>query len=469
MSTSIFGGELSFLNVGAPLFQAELERQGRSCLQVDWKPVAGGKRQVIQALDVLTEDARVDRANEAAAEKIKAARPVLVDMALAGECIPGMTGRTILHAGPPIEYGCMCGPMQGAVIGALLFEGLAATQEEADALARSGEITFAPCHEHGAVGPMAGIVSASMPVHVVKNMENGNLSYSNINEGLGRVLRFGANDSEVLARLRFLRDEFYPVMKRVIHLSGGVDLKNITAQGLHMGDECHNRNKAATSLLIRELLPHFASRTLDRDAAEKALLFLNGNDHYFLNLSMAACKCTLDAAHGIPHSTVVTTMARNGVDFGIRVSGMPADRWFTGPAQMVQGLMFPGFNEKDAAPDIGDSAITETCGIGGFAMAAAPAIVQFVGGCVADAVEYSRQMYEITVGENPNFSLPPLDFRGTAVGIDVRKVVSSGILPVINTGMAHREAGVGQVGAGIVHPPAECFEQALTACAELTE
>ncbi|MEG1491700.1 MAG: DUF1116 domain-containing protein [Oscillospiraceae bacterium] len=465
MAKELFGKKLSFLNVGTPLFKAEVEKQNTACLQVDWKPVAGGNIAVIDALDRLMADPRVDAANAIAAEKIKQAHAVLVDMDLAINVIPGMTANTFLHAGPPIEYERMCGPMQGAIIGAILFEEMAKTREEADTLARSGKIRLAPCHLLGAVGPMAGITSASMPVHVVKNMTDGNLSYSNINEGLGKVLRFGANSDEVINRLRFMRDTFMPVFKKVIALSGGVDLKNITAQSLHMGDECHNRNKAATSLLIRELLPFFMDPSLDRKAADEALLFLSGNDHYYLNLSMAACKCSLDAAQGVPYSTVVTTMARNGVDFGIRVSGMPADKWFIGPAMMVQGLMFPGFEDGDAAPDLGDSAITETCGIGGFAMAAAPAIVQFVGGCVEDALNYSRQMYEITESENINFTLPPLDFRGTAVGIDVRKVLATGILPIINTGMAHREAGVGQVGAGIVHPPVECFNEAAITCA----
>ncbi len=333
----------------------------------------------------------------------------------------------------------------------------------ADRLARSGEITFSPCHEHGCVGPMAGIVSPSMPVHIVENRTFGNRSYSTVNEGLGKVLRFGANSQEVLDRLRYIKEEFFPVMRSVVELAGGVDLKNLTAQGLSMGDECHNRNKATTALLLRDLLPFFMEADFPAEVRNKAMLFLRGNEHYYLNLSMAACKCTLDAAHGVPNSTIVTTMARNGVEFGIRVSGMPVDCWFTGPAQRVEGLLFPGFQEEDAALDLGDSAITETCGIGGFAMAAAPAIVQFVGGCVEDAFRYSRQMYEITETESGSFFLPPLDFRGSATGIDLRKVVEAGILPVINTGIAHREAGVGQIGAGIVHPPMACFEKALLA------
>ena len=297
----------------------------------------------------------------------------------------------------------------------------------------------------------------------MENRTFGNRSYSTVNEGLGKVLRFGANSQEVLDRLRYIKEEFFPVMRSVVELAGGVDLKNLTAQGLSMGDECHNRNKATTALLLRDLLPFFMEADFPAEVRNKAMLFLRGNEHYYLNLSMAACKCTLDAAHGVPNSTIVTTMARNGVEFGIRVSGMPVDCWFTGPAQRVEGLLFPGFQEEDAALDLGDSAITETCGIGGFAMAAAPAIVQFVGGCVEDAFRYSRQMYEITETESGSFFLPPLDFRGSATGIDLRKVVEAGILPVINTGIAHREAGVGQIGAGIVHPPMACFEKALLA------
>lgn len=454
-------GNVSFLNVVTPIFMDEIERQHALCAQVDWKPTAGGDIRVMEAVDEITENPLVRKANKTAVDKIKAAQPVLTDIGLAADVIPGMTETTILHAGPPIEYERMCGPMKGAVIGALLYEGLAPDQQAAQRLAESGEITFAPCHHYGAVGPMAGIISASMPVHVVTNKTDGNQSYATVNEGLGKVLRYGANSPEVIDRLCYIKDEFAPVMQKVIQKSGGIDLKNLTAQGLHMGDECHNRNKAVTSLLIKTLLPYFLEDDMDQARVKKALEFLCGNDHYYLNLSMAACKCCLDAAQGVKHSTIVTAMSRNGVDFGIRVAGFDKNRWFTGPAQYVQGLFFPGFQEGDASPDIGDSAITETMGIGGFAMAAAPSIVQFVGGCVADAVNYSRQMYYITETENPAFSLPPLDFRGSALGIDIVKVVATGILPIINTGMAHKHAGVGQVGAGLVSPPMECFTSAV--------
>lgn len=455
--------KLHILNIGTPLFRDELRRQGAPAAHVDWKPVAGGNVKVMEALDRLAADERIDRANRIAAEKIMAAHPVWVGMALARDVIAFHKEKMILCAGPPIAYDRMCGPMRGAVLGAVVYEGWAGDLEEAEAYVRRGEVSFGPCHEFGAAGPMAGIVSPTMPVHVVENKAEGNRCFSTVNEGLGKVLRYGANSGDVLDRLCFIRDTFYPAVKEVLKLAGEIDLKGLTAQALHMGDECHNRNKAATSLLIKQLAPVFMG--MKTEAAARALEFMCANDHYYLNLSMAACKCSLDAAQGTPHSTVVTTMARNGVDFGIRVAGMPADRWFTGPAQYVRGLFFPGFSEEDANPDIGDSAITETMGIGGFAMAAAPSIVQFVGGTVADALAYSNSMYHITVAENTAFSLPSLDFRGSALGIDIRAVVANGILPIINTGMAHREAGIGQVGAGLVNPPEECFYSAVEAFA----
>ena len=360
----------------------------------------------------------------------------------------------------------MAGPMKGAVIGALLYEGLANDEAEAVKLAASGEIDYSPCHEHNAVGPMAGILSASMPVQVIENKTHGNYSFCTLNEGLGKVLRYGAYSAEVIERLKWMEKELAPALKAAIHLSGGIDLRMMIAQALHMGDECHNRNKAGTSLFIRAIAPYLAQSELPRDVLARVLAFIHSNDHFFLNLSMPACKAALDAAHGIEHSSMVTTMARNGVEFGIRVSGCPGNTWFTGPAQYIQGLFFPGFTQADANPDIGDSAITETCGIGGFAMGGAPAIVQFVGGTVSDAREFTQKMYEITLSENGNFTIPNLDFRGTATGIDIRKVAESGLLPIINTGMAHKDPGVGQVGAGLVRPPRECFEKAVRALSE---
>jgi len=407
---------------------------------------------------------QVEQANEQAFAAYSAASPVLEGIGIARDCVPGMQDRMILHAGPPITWKRMCGPMQGAIVGALLYEGWAADAARARSMAAAGDIAFAPCHHHNAVGPMSGIVSPSMSVWIVRNAQSGNVAFSNMNEGLGKVLRFGANGPEVIERLHWMRRVLAPVLQAGLKVLGPLELKPLIAQALHMGDELHNRNAAASGLLFKKLVPALlASGAPTADIAAVAG-FIAGNDHFFLNVSMAACKAMLDAAADIRGSSMVTAMCRNGVDFGIRLSGTGA-QWFATPAPLVDGLYFPGYTIADAAPDLGDSAITETAGLGGFAMAAAPAIVKFVGGTTQDAVANTMAMTHITLGRNNGFTLPALNFGGTPAGIDARKVVDTGILPVINTGIAHRKAGIGQIGAGVTRAPLACFTQAIAALA----
>jgi hypothetical protein len=465
MINKLFEQELQVINVGLASFADSIQQTGGQATHLDWRPPAAGDRETGRILARLVNDSAVESANRIAHERFLSAQPMLMGCGPARTAIPNLGERTLLHAGPPIEWDSMCGPMQGAIIGAIRYEGWAEDQETARQLAGRGEITFAPCHHFGAVGPMSGVISPSMPVWIVKNQDRGNMSFSNLNEGLGKVLRFGANDASVLERLRWMASVLGPAMNAALQQLGGVELRPIIAQALHMGDECHNRNAAASSLFFKRLTPALLRTDLPQNGIAKVLEFIAGNDHFFLNISMACCKAMLDAGHGVEHSTLVTAMARNGVEFGIRVSGT-ADVWFTAPAPMVDGLFFPGYSQADAAPDLGDSAITETAGIGGFAMGAAPAIVQFVGGTPQDAIAYTREMYHITLGVNGGFTLPPLNFEATPAGIDARRVTDTGIAPVINTGIAHKQAGVGQVGAGITRAPLECFAQAIKALAE---
>lgn len=473
MTRDLLAAPPVIVNVGVESFADGPRACGATVLHAAWRPPGSGEARIAWALAGLAGDpddpacpgSQVDRANQEAVRRLLEAQPVLEDIRLAREVWPEM-GRSLLHAGPPIPWTRMCGPMRGAAIGAMLYEGWAASPAEAEALAGRGEVAFAPCHHVGAVGPMAGLISPSMPVAVVRNQAAGNLAYATLNEGLGKVLRFGAYGPEVLERLRWMASILAPGLRRaLLALPEGIRLKAIMAQALQMGDEVHNRNVAATSLLFRLLAGALVRSDLDRQTVEEILRFIDGNNHFFLNLSMAACKASLDAAHGVPGSSLVTAMSRNGVEFGIRVSGL-GDRWFTAEAPRPAGLYFSGFSEADANPDLGDSAITETAGVGGFAMGAAPAMVQFIGGTPADALAATREMGEITLARNPAFSLPALNFQGAPTGIDVRQVVDTGIRPVINTGIAHREAGVGQVGAGIVRAPLACFEAAVMALAE---
>ncbi len=465
-AAALFPSGLRALNIGLAQLAEAPRAYGATVVQLDWRPPAAGDRDLGLLLARLEDDpddrvgARVRNANSAALARLLGARPVLVDVRPAREAIAALDGRMILHAGPPIAWEAMCGPMRGAVIGAILFEGWAESPEAAVALADRRAVDFAPCHHHDAVGPMAGVVSPSMPVVVVENATEGNRAFATLNEGLGRVLRFGAYDRAVLDRLRWLAAGLGPALGRALGQGGPIDLKLIIAQALQMGDEGHNRNVAATSLFARSIAAPL-SRAADPVSAAAAFEFLAGNNHFFLNLSMAACKASLDAAHDVPGSTLVTAMARNGVDFGIRVSGT-GDRWFTAPSPVIDGLYFPGYGPADANPDLGDSAITETAGIGGFAMAGAPAIVRFVGGTHDDALGYTRAMYGITLAQNAEYALPAIGFAGTPTGIDVRRVVESGTAPVINTGIAHREPGVGQIGAGVTRAPLACFSAALT-------
>ncbi len=460
-------GGVRAVNIGLAGFAEPIAAHGGEVVGTDWRPPAQGDRELGLLLARLADDpddpvgATVAAANGRALGRVLAARPMLVDVRPAGEVVPGLGDRQLLHSGPPIAWPDMCGPVQGAIIGACLYEGWASTPEDARRLADSGGVAFAPCHDHAAVGPMAGVVSPSMPVVVVENQDHGNRAYATMNEGLGKVLRFGAYDDTVLERLRWFRDTLAPSLAATLRASGPVDLRSITAQALQMGDEGHNRNIAATSLLSRMLAPSLVA-SVSGGVAVEVLRFLSANDHFFLNLSMAACKSALDAAHGERGSSMVTAMSRNGVDFGVRLSGT-GSQWFTVPVAVPDGLYFPGYGPDDANPDLGDSAITETFGIGGFAMAAAPAIVRFVGGTPADAVGFTRLMERITLGRNPGYGLPALGFAGTPTGIDARLVVETGVMPVINTGIAHRQPGVGQIGAGIARAPLACFEAGIRA------
>ena len=452
-----FGKQLHVLNLGLESMAESIEQQEAIVERVPWQPPS----HILPNLMFTDSAINIDEANNEVCSRIATSRAVLVGMGIAKEVIPGMHEHMILHSGPPITWERMCGPTRGAVMGALIYEGVAQDEKQAEQIAQSGDFEFKPCHHHNTVGPMAGIVSPSMPVFIIENPTYAVRAYATQNEGLGKVLRYGAMGEEVYQRLHWMEKVLYPTLLRAVEsLLQGIDIKSIIAQALHMGDECHNRNRAGTSLFLRAITPALVRTQKDNEDTAKVFEFINNNDHFFLNLSMAAGKASLLAAENIAGSTIVTVMARNGTDFGIRLSSMP-EQWFTAPAGLVQGLYLPGYTAEDANPDIGDSTVTETAGFGGFAMAAAPAITQFVGGSPNLALETTLEMYEITHSEHQDFTIPALNFRGTPLGIDVRRVMETGILPQINTGIAHRKPGFGMVGAGILRAPQPCFEKAF--------
>lgn len=461
------------INLGVDSFIDAFEQNEISHINLDWKPPAQGNTELINILFRLATElvdekgqSLIDIANLEAFNKMKAGQPVLKRVRPAHECIPNMTKTSIFHAGPPIAWQDMCGPMQGAYIGAIKYEGLADTDEEAIALMESGKITYGPNHYNNCVGPMTGMISYSMPLFEVINETYGNTAYCTINEGIGKVMRFGANGPEVIERLHWLEKVLAPALDQALIACGGVNLKNIMSLALTMGDEMHQRNVAASLLFYRQISGELAKVTQGSEEAQAIVEFVaKKNDQFFLNLAMAATKSITDTVRDIPYCTVLTAMSRNGVNFGINVSSL-GKQWFTAPCLKPNALYFPGYSEDDANPDMGDSAIVECYGIGGMAMGAAPAVVRFVGAeSVYEAFKYTEQMQQITVGLNNDLPIPTMDFAGVGLGIDIRKVVSTGLLPIINTGVAHKLAGVGQVGAGIVTPPMDIMVEALKAFA----
>ena len=455
------------INVGVSSFTDSIVEYGGKAVQFDWKPVAGGNKQLIKVLNALAKIEEIEKANNEVIEKMKNSQPFLMDVVPAKSVIDILNDKVLLHAGPPIEFKDMTGPMQGSCIGAVLFEGWAKDEESAVALLESGEVKFSPCHHVNAVGPMGGITSANMPVLVVENKLDGSVAYCIMNEGIGKVLRFGAYSEEVVTRLEWMRDVLGPVLSKALkRKEGGLNINVIIAKAITMGDEFHQRNIAATLNFLKEITPLIVELDIDQKEKYDVIKFLADTDQFFLNIMMATGKAIVDCARKVTSGTVVTTMTRNGRDFGVRISGM-GDEWFTAPVNTPNGLYFTGYSEDDANPDIGDSAITETVGVGGMAMVAAPGVTRFVGaGGFDDALKVSNEMQEISISNNSNWSIPTWDFKGACLGIDARKVVATGITPLINTGIANKKAGVGQVGAGTVRAPLACFEKAILAYAK---
>jgi hypothetical protein len=458
----LLAGEPRIVTAGVALFADALAAQAAAVTRVDWRPPVAG---TAAALAALAADPGVEGANATAVERVLSARPHVVGVRPARDVVTWLaSGRALLHAGPPLSWDDASGPMRGAIVGALLYEGWADDPQAAERLAASGGIALEPCHHHGAVGPMAGVVSPSMPMFVLHDDVNATTALCTLNEGLGKVLRYGAYAPEVLDRLRWIERVLGPVLASALDRHGPLDVPAIIAQAMQMGDEGHNRNRAGTSLFLRELAGDLVESGHATSDVADVVRFVHSNDHFALNLVMPAAKAAADAARDVPGSTMVVAMARNGTEFGIQTAGT-GDAWFTAPADVPDGLYLGGFGPADANPDIGDSTIAETVGLGGFAMAAAPAIVRFVGGEVADALRLTLGMYEITLAEHRTYQIPILDFRGTPTGIDVTKIARTGIVPAVNTGIAGRVAGTGQVGAGLVTPPIGCFTAALRALA----
>jgi hypothetical protein len=460
MSDDVFQ-RVSVVNVGLEAFGQAVRDQGAEAVDVDWRPPAGGDADAVALLEALwgRHGERVEAANAAAVERLESVRPRAVTVARAGDVVGGLTDGVLLHSGPPIAWERTCDPQRRALTAACVLEGWAGDREGAARMLADGEVRLRSGNEQGHVGPMTGVCSPSMAVWVVEDEATGARTFSTLNEGPGRTFWLGVGDDEAVERQRFLADRARPVLAALLERTGPIDVLGLAAQGLQMGDELHMRSQASGHLLIRDLAAAFAA-----EGGEDVAAFIAGNHHFFLNLTMAAAKCaSLAAADGGDGSTIVHLMARNGVEMGLQVAGLPG-RWFTAPAAPVQdALLREGFAEDDAARDIGDSAVIECIGLGGMAIAAAPAVATFFGGTAADAAARTRLMGEICAGHSKRFTIPGLDFAPGPVGIDARLVVELGITPQISTGVLHGSSGAGQIGAGVAHQPIEPFRAALEA------
>jgi hypothetical protein len=476
----LFRTPLQVVNLGIQDFANELRQQSVPVAEVDWRPPAGGNVELAELLKQLYGAPKgfvpavasplplvdlIDSANREVIDRIVRSQPKVVDVAPAREAI-GLPPYTVLHAGPPISWERMCGPQKRGVLGAILFEGWASDLQAAEELVKSGRVTFGPSHEYDAVGPMTGIVSPSMPLLVVRNETFGNYGFSTFNEGRGNVLWFGVCNEGTLERLRWIRDTLGPAVKATIQRTGPIDVFDVDAQGLQMGDECHARSAACTATLIKTMAIGMLEADLDSRTIASVIRFMGDNSHFFLNFTMAAVKATMDAAHGVPYSTIVTAISRNGEDCMVRVGGL-GNRWTVAPVvKMDEALYYTGFSVADAAGDIGDSAIIETCGLGGMAIPAAPSMAVFVGGSLSDEVAAVRELRDITISSHPKFTLPTMGFERTPLGIDARRVVETRTTPFITTGVLHEtSATAGQIGTGVAHIPVETFDQALVALA----
>lgn len=453
--------DVDVVNVGLPLFEAALRAQGKPVIGLDWQIPAGGDPEVVAALGRLLGPAadRIDKANTEVLRRLNEGAAMLVGVDRAGAVIEDLGERDVLHCGPAIAWDLMPDPLQRSIKASIVAEGWASDVVAAGAMVAAGEVRLLPANEHRTVVPMATSIGPSAPVYLVENEQGGTRSYSSLNQGSGPVPWFGVDSDAAIEHLRFVRDSVGPVLAEALAAKGPVDIFSLAAQGVPMGDDVHMRVQATTNLFLRDLLPFLVRST--NTAAPEVATFLSGNHLMFLNVAMAGAKSLVDWAREVPDSSIVTTMARNGATYGVRLAG-GGDDWFLAPSPPVQdALYYPGQGPETSAPDIGDSAVLELIGLGGPAAANSPAVAGFLGGRMSHAIAATRSMQRICAGESDRFRLPILDNIGTPLGVDVRKVVELGITPAVNTGIVHATDGVGQVGAGVAWAPVECFVEAL--------
>eukprot|EP00005_Dracoamoeba_jomungandri_P005154 CAMPEP_0174260516 /NCGR_PEP_ID=MMETSP0439-20130205/9811_1 /TAXON_ID=0 /ORGANISM="Stereomyxa ramosa, Strain Chinc5" /LENGTH=472 /DNA_ID=CAMNT_0015344773 /DNA_START=55 /DNA_END=1473 /DNA_ORIENTATION=+ len=415
---------------------------------------------------------KIDTANKKALEIFYKADLVLEDIRPAKELIPAMKDnpRLILVSGPPVTWKQMCGAQKGAVKGMIMLEGWADTPEGAEKLAESGEVTIEPNHAHDSCGPMAGTISPNFPIYAVRNQAFGNVAFS---RPADLAQQFG--DFNHLEDVRWWQEGVAPHLSKALRNCGGLPLNEIHKLALEMGDESHNRNNAFTALFSYDLTTEMIKAGVPNDNILAIMDWFNyktwnsqSGVRACLGLVMASAKATLDPAKGIPYSTFVTCMARNGYEFGIKIADS-GDTWYSAPSPFPEGKFFPPYKQTDAGRDMGDSAITEANGWGSNVLNGALAFLNGLPATVQRAHEITAENKSLMVGRNPYLKAPAYDFEGVPQGLDFRLVHTKKLLPWINTGITHRDAGHRVIGRGLSKPPQRCFDQALEAMAKKYE
>ena len=452
--------DVAVVNVGLPLFADAVRDQGVPVVSVDWRVPAGGDPAAVAALGRLygIHAERIDAANAEVLRRLDQGVPLLTGLTTVAAAAPDLPERTLLHCGPPIAYADAPDPLRRSMRAAAVAEGWASGLAHADGLLARGDIGLSPANTHRVVVPMATALGAGAPVYVLQNQAGGTEAYAPISQGPGEVAWFGCASGASIARLVFLRDVAAPVIREILDRAGPLDVLALAAQAVTMGDDVHVRTQAATNLLIREWLPHLTG--VGGPDGVAFARFMAGNHLFFLTLAMAAARSLTEWAAQVQDSSIVTTMTRNGTTFGIALAG--SDRWFLDEAPEVgHALYYPGQGPETSARDIGDSAVLELSGLGAAAAAGSPAVAQLLGGQMREAAGLTGRLAAVCAGRSSRFKIPALDNTGTPLGVDVRKVVELGTTPAVTTGILHRSAGTGQVGAGVAEAPLGCFAGAL--------
>ena len=404
---------------------------------------------------------QIDEANEVVMNILLNGQPTWVDVRPALEVIPEFKKNLLLHAGPPIQPQDIVLALRNTLCGAALHEGLAKTFDEAWKMIEKGEILIDSAQDYSCSCGAAMVTSASTPVLVGKDTVFGGEGFSAIHPGsTPRCLRWGYYDDDIEKNLSWFCDIYGPALGEAVRNTGGINMRAIMSRTAGMGDENHVRQTASSFALVLNLIPEVLKLDIpQRDDVIRALV--DCSEKFYLHVLMAGIMGVLKSAKNIPMSTIMIAMGGNGTEFGLQFCGT-GNQWFTVKAPKILGqFLNPTWTEEEMCGYLGDSCVTEIYGLGGLSAISGPAFVRLTGGSFADAKKRTEDARAICLGEHKFAPVPWDDYRGFPVGVDMRKVVATTILPTSHGGSTRLVGGQG--GAGSILIPSECFKQGLRA------